>query len=71
MRPCNAIDGAAQMAGISGKPEIKEYGKMTPWGMLFGGNDQFSLLERMLLKQVKNEVPITAPLAMPEQWQVQ
>lgn len=67
----DAIDGAAQMAGMSGKPEIKEYGKITPWGMLFGGNDQLSLLEKMLTNQVKNEMPITAPLAMPEKWQVQ
>ncbi len=67
----DAIDGAAQLAGITGKPEIKEYGKITPWGMLFGGNGQLSLLEKMLLNQAKDEMPLVAPLAIPEKWQVQ
>jgi protease-4 len=70
----DAIDGAARMVGIEGKPEIKEYGKVTPWSMLFGGNDKLDIsaeLQKMLFIQGKNDVPMIAPLAMPEKWQVE
>lgn len=63
----DAIDGTAQLAGIQGKPQIKEYGKQSPWQMVFGSNSQFSL-ENILSGQLKNELPITAPLALPEKW---
>ncbi|HMM22221.1 MAG TPA: signal peptide peptidase SppA [Selenomonadales bacterium] len=63
----DAIDGAAQLSGIKGKPEIKEYGRTTPWSMLFGAGDEVSL-EKLFFRQVRHELPITAPLAMPEQW---
>jgi protease-4 len=63
----DAIDGAAQLAGIKGKPEIKEYGKISPWSMLFGSADQMSL-DKLMFKQIKNDLPITAPLALPEKW---
>lgn len=63
----DAIDGAAQLSGIKGKPEIKEYGRTSPWSMLFGASDDVSL-EKLFFRQVRNELPITAPLAMPEQW---
>lgn len=63
----DAIDGTAKLAGIQGKPQIKEYGKQTPWQLIFGSNSQFSL-ENILTKQLKNELPITAPLALPERW---
>lgn len=63
----DAIDGTVQLAGIKGKPEIKEYGKNSPWTMLFGGNDKLEILNQ-LLKPMENQLPITAPLAMPEKW---
>jgi protease-4 len=63
----DAIDDTAQLAGIKGKPEIKEYGKSSPWSMLFGPNNQFSL-DSLFIKQIKNDLPITAPLALPTKW---
>ncbi|MDR3559960.1 MAG: signal peptide peptidase SppA [Negativicutes bacterium] len=63
----DAIDGTAQMAGIQGKPQLKEYGKQTPWQMLLGASGQINL-ENILTKQIKNELPITAPLALPAKW---
>lgn len=64
----DAIDGTAQMAGIKGKPEIKEYGKVSPLGILLGASEQMGSLDKLLFKQIKNDMPIMAPLAMPEKW---
>jgi protease-4 len=61
----DAIDGAAQLAGIAGKPALKEYGKVSPWSLLFGPQDEFSL-ERLFFRQMRQELPLTAPLALPE-----
>lgn len=63
----DAIDGTAQLAGIKGKPEIKEYGKVSPLSVLLGA-ESFSNLDQLLFKQIKNDTPIMAPLAMPEKW---
>lgn len=65
----DAIDGAAQLAGIDGKPKIKEYGTTNPWSILFGPNSKIGL-DSLLLDQIKsnNEMPITAPLALPAKW---
>ncbi len=63
----DAIDGAAKLAGIAGKPAVKEYGKMSPWALLFGPKDQIDL-ERRFFRQLRQEVPLTAPLAIPEKW---
>lgn len=67
----DAIDGAANLAGIQGKAEIKEYGRMSPWSMLFGPSDMLNLvLDRMFIHQTSGVLPITAPLAMPpDKWQ--
>jgi len=64
----DAIDGTAQLAGIKGKPQIKEYGKVSPWEMLFGASNQLELLHTIFTRPVENKLPITAPLAMPEKW---
>lgn len=68
----DAIDGAAQLAGISGKPEIKEYGKSSPWSMLFGANEQVgSLLEKIIFNQAKNALNMGATQELsPDKWQV-
>lgn len=66
----DAIDGTAEMAGIQGKPEIKEYGKINPLQILLGASDKMELLDKLLFKQLKNDIPIPAPLAMPEKWRV-
>lgn len=63
----DAIDGAATMAGIPGKPTVKEYGKVSPWSLLFGARDQLDL-ERLFFRQMRQETPLTAPLAIPEKW---
>lgn len=68
----DAIDGAAELAGISNKSEIKEFGKQSPWNMLFGANEQASsLLEKVLLNQAKNALNMGAPTELsPDKWQV-
>ena len=68
----DAIDGAAKLAGIIGKPEIKEYGKQSPWNMLFGANEQVgSLLERVIFNQAKNALNSSGTIDMPtDKWQV-
>jgi len=68
----DAIDGAAELAGISGKPEIKEYGKQSPWNMLFGANEQVgSLLEKVIVNQAKNVLNSGGTMDMStDQWQV-
>jgi protease-4 len=63
----DAIDGAAALAGIAGKPAVKEYGKASMWSVLLGGRDELSL-ERLLLRQTRQEAPLMAPLAIPEKW---
>lgn len=68
----DAIDGTAKLAGISGKPEIKEYGKHSPWSILFGANEQVgSLLEKVIFNQAKNALNsgMTQELS-PDKWQV-
>lgn len=65
----DALEEAARLGGIQGKPEIKEYGKFTPWELLMGPGNLFNgLAEKILLRHSQNELPITAPLAMPEKW---
>ncbi len=64
----DAIDGTAQLAGIKGRPEIKEYGKTSPLSILMGMSEEFEKVDMLLFKQLKNDMPITAPLAMPERW---
>jgi len=68
----DAIDGAGQLAGIAGKPVIKEYGKQSPWNMLFGPNEKIStLVEQFLFHKMQSELNIGAPLEVsPEKWQV-
>ncbi|WP_378955301.1 signal peptide peptidase SppA [Pelosinus sp. sgz500959] len=68
----DAIDGTAEMAGISGKPEIKEYGKHSPWSMLFGANGQVgTLLEQVIFKQAQNALNSGMPQDLsPDKWQV-
>ncbi len=63
----DAIDGAAVLAGIPGKPILVEYGKSTPWSLLFGSGSSINL-EQLFFRQVRQELPITAPLAIPAGW---
>lgn len=66
----DAIDGAARLAGIPGKPALKEYGKLSPWSVIFGPRDQFDLhdLQQLFFRQIRQEVPTTAPLAILAGW---
>jgi protease-4 len=68
----DAIDGASQLAGIVGKPTIKEYGKQSPWNMLFGPSEKVStLLEQFLFHKTQSELNLGVPLEVsPEEWQV-
>ena len=63
----DAIDATAQMVGIQGKPKIKEYGKNSPLNMLLEGRGGVRI-EDVLGRQLKNDLPIMAPLVMPERW---
>ena len=63
----DAIDGTASLAGIKGKPVLKEYGKNSPWEILLGAGSKLELLNQ-LLKPTENQLPITAPLAIPAKW---
>lgn len=63
----DAIDAAAQLAGIQGKPEIKEFGG-NPWAALLNGAGSKMDLEKLLVNPVNNELPLIAPMAMPEKW---
>lgn len=62
----DAIDGTAKLAGIKGKPEIKEYGRVNPLSVLLGASSDINSIDRLLFKQINNGMPIMAPLAMPE-----
>ena len=68
----DAIDGAAALAGINGKPVIKEYGKQSPWNMLFGASGEASsLLEQVIMKQAKNMLNMGGPTELAtDKWQV-
>lgn len=54
----DAIDIAAQMSGIQGQPEIKEYGKEGPWEKLFG---QPEGAMRFLGSKWDNPLPLLFP----------
>jgi len=62
----DAIDGAAAMVGIQGKPEIVEYGKMSVIEGLLGARSSLNP-EQMLLKHVK-EMLSASPAAMPQSY---
>ncbi|MGL5514430.1 MAG: signal peptide peptidase SppA [Sporomusa sp.] len=62
----DAIDGAAAMVGIQGKPEIVEYGKMSVIEGLLGARSSLSP-EQMLLKHIK-EMLSASPAAMPQSY---
>lgn len=63
----DAIDEAARLAGIQGKPEIKEFGN-NPWAALLTGASGKISMEKLLTNPVNQELPLLAPLAMPEKW---
>lgn len=62
----DAIDGTAKMAGIAGKPDIVEYGKMSPWSILLGASDKVSM-EQFFYRQLSEQSGFlpAAPLAAP------
>nr|WP_092073548.1 signal peptide peptidase SppA [Dendrosporobacter quercicolus]NSL48021.1 signal peptide peptidase SppA [Dendrosporobacter quercicolus DSM 1736]SDM63639.1 protease-4 [Dendrosporobacter quercicolus] len=64
----DAIDGTAQLAGIKGKPVLKEFGKSGPWQMLLGVGSKLELIDKVLLNLTENQLPMTAPLAIPIKW---
>ena len=66
----DALEGTAELAGIKGKPEIKEYGKISPWSMLLGASESVDI-KQLLFHQLKNDLPVVAPMALPEKWQVE
>ena len=62
----DAIDGAAAMVGIQGKPEIVEYGKQNPLEVLLGAQDSHTP-EQLMLKQLK-EILSSGPAAAPQSY---
>ena len=61
----DAIDGVAKMVGITGKPEVIEYGRSNPWAWLFGGNDKVSL-EQILARPLRENPLLLMSPAVPE-----
>lgn len=45
----DAIQGAAQLAGLPGKPEIKEYARPNPWQAMLGLSDRADVRQTLLL----------------------
>lgn len=45
----DAIQGAAQLAGLPGKPEVKEFARPNPWQALLGLNSQAEARQTLLL----------------------
>lgn len=60
----DAIDGAAALVGIQGKPEIVEYGKMSPLEVLLGAQTRFASDQIML--QRLQELLSASPAAVPQ-----
>lgn len=65
----DAIDGAAELAGLAGKPKVKEFGKTNPLSKLFSAASKAELLKQILFDVPENgEVRSAAPMALPEKW---
>ncbi|SDE23149.1 Putative signal peptide peptidase SppA [Sporomusa acidovorans DSM 3132] len=64
----DAIDGAAALVGIQGKPEIIEYGKLNALEALFGAQDSYYNKEQQLLKQLKEMLSSAGPAAAPQSY---
>lgn len=62
----DAIDGAANMVNIKGKPEIVEYGKHSAIETLFGAQDSFNP-EQIMLKQLR-EILSSSQVAAPQSY---
>ena len=56
-----AVNAAAKMAGIQGKPVIHEYGSQGLWGTIFGSGSQ-SLLDSLLGRVLRGEFSGSRPL---------
>ncbi len=64
----DAIDGAAKMVGITGVPQIKEYGKASPLSMIFGASEKFNVKKELLTYIKENQLFVNIPLALPDKW---
>ncbi|WP_110953648.1 signal peptide peptidase SppA [Anaerosinus massiliensis] len=65
----DAIDGLSEMAGIQGKPKIKEYGKNNPLSMLMTTSDKAEILKALLETiPAENDVKSVVPMAIPAKW---
>ena len=66
----DAIDKAAELSGIQGKPKIKEYGNNSPFSGLFSSESKAELLKELLIDMPKtSKSKSVVPMAMPEKWQ--
>jgi len=63
----DAIDGAANMVGIQGEPEIIEYGKKNVIESLFGAQDTHKP-EQLMLKQLTEILSSAGPAAAPQSY---
>ena len=59
----DAIDGVAKMAGITGKPQIVEYGRSGPLSWLFGADDQMKLEKSLFRPLLESPLLLLAPVA--------
>ena len=63
----DAIDGAANMVGIQGEPEIIEYGKINAIEALLGAQDMHKP-EQLMLKQLTEILSSAGPTAVPQSY---
>lgn len=64
----DAVNAAAKKAGIQGKPQIKEYGRISFWDALWGANDRMlvqAFLNRFLSGEFSGQTDLL-PSRMPQ-----
>lgn len=66
----DAIDKAGELAGIKGKPQIKEFGGDTPWNKMFSAEGRVDFLKEFFLNMPEQaESKAVTPMMLPEKWQ--
>jgi len=67
----DAVEGTAALAGLPSRPQLKEYGKVSPWALLLGPWERLSRgLDRFLTPPAGEETLMPVPMAIPARWLV-
>lgn len=62
----DAIDAAWALAGLTGKPVVRDMGRVTTWDILFG--DEGGTVLRGVARLLNGGAGAMAPMALPERW---